>query len=233
MPLVISKVNYEDKDLDCFLDDNPLNGLLYENLYRINDALDFDRIFNEAYKICIRVYAEKHPERNCLVRFGLSSDSFQDDVRIYSWHCAITMLKLNYELFKRDGGYGGGREVYLFITKVWEFLPERCGFMKKCINIIVNHFRCHDEIFYVSYVEKKYDFKYEKINFASQIENVCDFVHIQCLTRSFTQIGVLTLIECLENPIEKMKLLDYIERIYKQYCMNNKEMNKRKTILPF
>lgn len=228
MPLVISNVNYEDKDLDWFLDDNPLNKVLYARLVELDDSLDFDAIFNEAYKKCIRVYAEKHPERNCRARFGLSYNNYFDDEEIYSWHCAITMLRLNYELCKNSNE---DKDLSLFINLVCNFLPERCGFKKTCNNIIEDHFRCYNMKFYVSYIEKKYDFKYEKIHSAFQVELTCDYSRINFFTCGFTQVGIMNLIESIEDPREEIKLLDYIEEQYKLFL--KKEENQSNDYVPF
>lgn len=224
MPLVIRNVNYDDKDLDWFLNDNPLNNELYAGLVEKDDGLDFDRIFNEAYKICIRVYTETHPERNCKARFGLSYNQFFCEEEIFSWHCAITMLTLN-EHYKFGKKSNEDKNLSFFINLVSSFLPERRGFKKTCNNIIEYHVRNR------TYVEKIYDFKYEKIKSAFQIEVTCDYSRINYLTYGFTQIGIINLIESLEDPREKIKLLDYIEEQYKLFL--KKDNNQSSDNTPF
>ena len=100
----INDTNFEDKDLDWFLEDNPLNMIMYEFLFNLNDSLNFEKIFNDAYKICICVYSENHPELKYKTHFGLDEADFFPNDYLYSWYCAITMLKLNDEL--RQKGIG-------------------------------------------------------------------------------------------------------------------------------
>lgn len=213
MPLVISKVNYKDRDLKWFIKDNPLNYYLYVEMCKLDDTLDFDMIFNEAYKICIRVYAEDFPEQYSEARFGLSKKKVIQKEIICAWCVALTILKYNYKLEpKLENNYS------IFIDKVQNIATRGDILMQVFYRMIYNHFTPTFLDKKIKFEEKVYKFNYTKINSWLLIKSAYRHPLDICnLTKGFTQVGVMDLMDSLDNPREKMELLDFIEKQYVLY----------------